>query len=39
MTTPHDDERDTPMTGPDVAVIAVEAIIIIALYIVGRLYS
>ena len=38
-TTPHEDERDTPMTGTYVAVIVVEAFIIAALWALGRLYS
>ena len=39
MSMPPEQERDTPMTGTYVAVIVVEALIIVALYIVGRLYS
>lgn len=34
-----DDERDTPMTGTYLAVIAVEVVIILALFLLGRLYS
>jgi len=32
-------ERDTPMTGMYVAVIAIEALIIAALYALGRMYT
>lgn len=39
-TSPHDaPERDTPMTGRYVGVIVLEAIIIVALWALGRLYS
>ncbi|MGC4085043.1 MAG: hypothetical protein QM736_23735 [Vicinamibacterales bacterium] len=38
-TTPHEDERDTAMTGTYVAVVVVEAIIIAALWALGRMYS
>jgi hypothetical protein len=34
-----DCERDTPMTGVYIAVIVVEALIITALWALGRLYS
>jgi hypothetical protein len=33
------DERDTRMTGVYVAVVVVEALIIVALWAIGRLYS
>ena len=36
---PHDAERDTPMTGTYLAVLAVEAIIITALYALGRMFA
>jgi len=37
---PHaDDEHDTPMTGVYIAVVIVEAVIIAALYALGRLYA
>ena len=39
MSTPPEAERDTPMTGTYAAVLVVEALIILALYFVGRLYS
>jgi hypothetical protein len=39
MTTAPDQERDTPMTGTYVAVVIVEAIIIAALWALGRMYS
>jgi hypothetical protein len=32
-------ERDTPMTGTYVAVIVIEALIIVALWMLGRMYS
>lgn len=37
--TMHDEERDTPMTGTYLAVLAVEAIIIAALYALGRMFA
>jgi len=39
MTDSPGQERDTPMTGTYVAVLVVEALIIIALWILGRMYS
>ena len=39
MTTTHDDERDTKMTGTYIAVLIVEAIIIAALWALGRIYA
>jgi hypothetical protein len=39
MTTTHEDERDTKMTGTYIAVLVVEAIIIAALWALGRMYS
>ena len=37
---PQDDhERDTPMTGTYVAVVILEATIIVLLYVLGRIYS
>ena len=33
------DERDTPMTGTYVAVVIVEALVIILLWILGRIYA
>ena len=39
MSTPPGQERDTPMTGPYIAVLVVEALIIAALWTLGRLYS
>jgi hypothetical protein len=39
MTTPDDQERDTPMTATYIAVIVVEAIILVALWALGRMYS
>lgn len=39
MTTTHEDERDTKMTGTYIAVVVVEAIIIAALWALGRLYA
>lgn len=38
-TTPHDDERDTSMTGIYTSVIVLEALIIAALWVLGRAYS
>ena len=32
-------ERDTPMTGMYIAVVIVEALVIAALYALGRMYS
>ena len=32
-------ERDTPMTGTYVAVLILEAVIILALWMLGRMYS
>jgi hypothetical protein len=32
-------ERDTPMTGRYVAVLIIEALIIVALWMLGRMYS
>ena len=32
-------ERDTPMTGTYAAVLIIEALVIVALWILGRLYS
>ena len=37
--TSHDEERDTPMTGTYLAVLAVEALIISALYALGRMFA
>lgn len=39
MTTTHGDERDTKMTGTYIAVVVVEAIVIAALWALGRMYS
>lgn len=40
MTTSHQHEPgDTPMTGTYVAVVIVEALVIAALYALGRMYS
>jgi hypothetical protein len=39
MSTSPGQERDTPMTGTYVAVVVVEALIIAALWALGRLYS
>lgn len=39
MTTTHQDERDTKMTGTYIAVVVVEALIIAALLALGRMYS
>lgn len=39
MTTTHQDERDTKMTGTYIAVLVVEAIIIAALWALGRMYA
>ena len=39
MTTSHEEERDTSMTGTYMAVLVVEALIIIALWVLGRIYS
>lgn len=39
MTTTHEDERDTKMTGTYIAVLIVEAIIIAALWALGRIYA
>jgi hypothetical protein len=41
MSARHDDldERDTPMTGTYARVIVVEALIVVALWILGRLFS
>lgn len=40
MTTAHDHEPgDTPMTGIYIAVVIVEALIIAALWVLGRAYS
>jgi hypothetical protein len=36
---PPDDQHDTPMTGTYVAVVIVEAVIILLLFILGRIYS
>jgi hypothetical protein len=36
---PADGERDTSMTGIYIAVVAVEAIILVLLWILGRAYS
>ena len=37
--TPNDAERDTPMTGTYLAVLVVEALIISALYALGRMFA
>ena len=37
--TSHDEERDTPMTGIYLGVLAVEALIISALYALGRMFA
>jgi hypothetical protein len=39
MTTPPRAERDTSMTGTYIAVVIVEALIIAALWALGRMYS
>jgi len=39
MSAPPGPERDTPMTGTYAAVIVVEALIIVALWMLGRMYS
>ena len=39
MTTTHEDERDTKMTGTYIAVLVIEAIIIAALWALGRMYA
>jgi hypothetical protein len=39
MSTPPGQERDTPMTGTYIAVLVIEALIIAALWTLGRLYS
>ena len=39
MSTPPGQERDTPMTATYIAVLVVEALIIAALWTLGRLYS
>ena len=39
MTTTHEDERDTKMTGTYIAVLVIEAIIIAALWALGRIYA
>ena len=39
MSTPPGQERDTPMTGTYIAVLVVEALIIAALWALGRMYS
>ena len=39
MTTSPGDERDTPMTGTYVAVLVLEALIIAALWALGRIYA
>jgi hypothetical protein len=39
MTTPPGQERDTPMTGTYVAVLVLEALIIAALWMLGRIYA
>jgi hypothetical protein len=39
MTTVPDQERDTSMTGTYVAVLVLEAVIILALWALGRAYS
>ena len=39
MTTSRQDERDTPMTGTYVAVVIVEALIIAALWVLGKIYA
>ena len=35
----NDPERDTPMTGTYVAVVVLEATIIVLLYVLGRIYT
>jgi hypothetical protein len=38
--TKHDDhERDTPMTGTYIAVVVLEATILVLLFLLGRMYS
>jgi hypothetical protein len=32
-------ERDTPMTGTYIAVVVIEALVIVALWVLGRMYS
>ena len=39
MSAPPGQERDTPMTGTYAAVLIVEALVIVALWILGRMYS
>jgi hypothetical protein len=39
MSTSPGQERDTPMTGTYVAVLVIEALIIAALWALGRMYS
>ena len=39
MTDTPGQERDTPMTGTYIAVLVVEALIILTLWILGRMYS
>lgn len=39
MTTSREGERDTPMTGLYVAVLIVEALIIAALWMLGKIYA
>jgi len=39
MIPPNDAERDTPMTGTYVAVVLLEAAIIVALWLLGRMYA
>ncbi len=39
MTSRTDDERETPMTGTYIAVLVVEAGIILALWLLGRMYA
>ena len=39
MNAPPAPERDTPMTGIYIAVLVVEALIIVALWVLGRMYA
>ena len=39
MTKQQDDERDTAMTGTYIAVLVVEALIIVTLWLLGRAYA
>jgi len=39
MSASPEQERDTPMTGTYVAVLIIEALVIVALWMLGRMYS